>query len=155
MSEVSKEIKIAEKLKFWEEQDQINKELIPRVVKSHEMITDLAAQFDKNLISMSLFQENIDENDEEISSLHEKLKSESSKRMEQISKLTAKVEEQDIHISEMKSMLMNQEEEIREVKKVLEKVNKNLGVTGNNNRNLAVNIGALIAMILSIIAIIL
>ncbi|MGZ9771159.1 hypothetical protein COD90_04470 [Bacillus cereus] len=155
MSEVSKEIKIAEKLKFWEEQDQINKELIPRVVKSHEMITDLAAQFDKNLISMSLFQENIDENDEEISSLHEKLKSESSKRMEQISKLTAKVEEQDIHISEMKSMLMNQEEEIREVKKVLEKVNKNLGVTGNNNRNLAVNIGVLIAMILSIIAIIL
>ncbi|MEM5601306.1 hypothetical protein AAHB61_13315 [Bacillus cereus] len=121
MSEVSKEIKIAEKLKFWEEQDQINKELIPRVVKSHEMITDLAAQFDKNLISMSLFQENIDENDEEISSLHEKLKSESSKRMEQISKLTAKVEEQDIHISEMKSMLMNQEEEIREVKKFWKK----------------------------------
>ena len=40
--------------------------------------------------------------------------------MEQISKLTAKIEEQDIHISEMKSMLMNQEEEIREVK-VLEK----------------------------------
>ncbi|HDR4422241.1 TPA: hypothetical protein QCP59_003059 [Bacillus cereus] len=155
MSEVSKEIKIAEKLKFWEEQDQINKELIPRVVKSHEMITDLAAQFDKNLISMSLLQENIDENDEEISSLHEKLKSESSKRMEQISKLTAKVKEQDIHISEMKSMLMNQEEEIREVKKVLEKVNKNLGVTGNNNRNLTVNIGVLIAMILSIIAIIL
>ena len=36
--------------------------------------------------------------------------------MEQISKLTAKIEEQDIHISEMKSMLMNQEEEIREVK---------------------------------------
>ena len=34
LSEVSKEIKIAEKLKFWEEQDQINKELIPRVVKT-------------------------------------------------------------------------------------------------------------------------
>lgn len=38
------------------------------------MITDLAAQFDKNLISMSLLQENIDENNEEIDSLHEKLK---------------------------------------------------------------------------------
>ncbi|MGM2060848.1 DegQ family regulator, partial [Bacillus cereus group sp. BceL130] len=68
---------------------------------------------------------------------------------------TAKVEEQDIHISEMKSMLMNQEEEIREVKKVLEKVNKSVGVTGNNKRNVAVNIGVLIAIILSIIAIIL
>lgn len=153
LSEVSKEIKIAEKLKFWEEQDQINKELIPRVVKNHEMITDLAAQFDKNLISMSLLQENIDENNEEIDSLHEKLKNESSKRMEQISKLTAKIEEQDIHISEMKSMLMNQEEEIREVKKVLEKVNKSLGVTGNNKGNVAVNIGVLIAIILSMIAI--
>ncbi|MDK7534298.1 hypothetical protein, partial [Bacillus paranthracis] len=153
LSEVSKEIKIAEKLKFWEEQDQINKELIPRVVKNHEMITDLAAQFDKNLISMSLLQENIDENNEGIDSLHEKLKNESSKRMEQISKLTAKIEEQDIHISEMKSMLMNQEEEIREVKKVLEKVNKSLGVTGNNKGNVAVNIGVLIAIILSIIAI--
>lgn len=73
--------------------------------------------------------------------------------MEQISKLTAKIEEQDIHISEMKSMLMNQEEEIREVKKVLEKVNKSLGVTGNNKGNVAVNIGVLIAIILSMIAI--
>ena len=72
--------------------------------------------------------------------------------MEQISKLTAKIKEQDIHISEMKSMLMNQEEEIREVK-VQEKVNKSLGATGNNKGNVAVNIGVLIAIILSIIAI--
>ena len=49
--------------------------------------------------------------------------------MEQISKLTAKIKEQDIHISEMKSMLMNQEEEIREVKSS-GKVNKSLGATG-------------------------
>ena len=72
--------------------------------------------------------------------------------MEQISKLTAKIEEQDIHISEMKSMLMNQEEEIREVKSS-GKVNKSLGVTGNNKGNVAVNIGVLIAIILSMIAI--
>ena len=73
--------------------------------------------------------------------------------MEQISKLTAKIEEQDIHISEMKSMLMNQEEEIRESKKFWKKVNKSLGVTGNNKGNVAVNIGVLIAIILSMIAI--
>src|SRR5690606_22939026 len=43
-----REVKIAEKVKFWEEQDQINKQLIPRVIKNHELITDLAMQMDKN-----------------------------------------------------------------------------------------------------------
>ena len=31
--------KIADKVKFWEEQDRINKELIPRVLKQHELLT--------------------------------------------------------------------------------------------------------------------
>ena len=31
--------KIAEKVLFWEEQDRINKELIPRVLKLHELFT--------------------------------------------------------------------------------------------------------------------
>ena len=31
--------KIAEKVRFWEEQDKINRELIPRVVKQHELLT--------------------------------------------------------------------------------------------------------------------
>ena len=31
--------KIAEKVKFWEEQDRINQELIPRVLKQHELLT--------------------------------------------------------------------------------------------------------------------
>ena len=31
--------KIADKVKFWEEQDHINKELIPRVLKQHELLT--------------------------------------------------------------------------------------------------------------------
>ena len=31
--------KIAGKVKFWEEQDRINKELIPRVLKQHELLT--------------------------------------------------------------------------------------------------------------------
>ena len=34
--------KIAEKIKFWEEQDRINKALIPRVVRAHELIQELA-----------------------------------------------------------------------------------------------------------------
>ena len=31
--------KIAEKVRFWEEQDRINQELIPRVLKQHELFT--------------------------------------------------------------------------------------------------------------------
>ncbi len=31
--------KIADKVKFWEEQDRINRELIPRVLKQHELLT--------------------------------------------------------------------------------------------------------------------
>ena len=30
--------KIAERVKFWEEQDRINRELIPRVIKNHELL---------------------------------------------------------------------------------------------------------------------
>lgn len=32
--------RIAERVKFWEEQDRINKELIPRVLKIHQLFTD-------------------------------------------------------------------------------------------------------------------
>ena len=34
------EPKIGERVKFWQEQDRINRELIPRVLKSHEMLTE-------------------------------------------------------------------------------------------------------------------
>lgn len=41
-NKLKEEISIVEKLKFWEEQDRINSSLIPRVVKMHETITELA-----------------------------------------------------------------------------------------------------------------
>ena len=42
---LSKEtIKIAEKVKFWQEQDQINKAIIPRVIKNHELISEISKQ---------------------------------------------------------------------------------------------------------------
>jgi len=36
---------IGEKVKFWEQQDKINKELIPRVLKNHDMISKLTTNF--------------------------------------------------------------------------------------------------------------
>lgn len=38
-SDESRSPKIAEKVRFWEEQDRINKELIPRILKQHELFT--------------------------------------------------------------------------------------------------------------------
>ncbi len=32
-------VPISERVKFWEEQDKINKELIPRVIRQHELLT--------------------------------------------------------------------------------------------------------------------
>lgn len=40
-------LKIAEKVKFWEEQDRINKELIPRVLKNHDLIMELSSNISK------------------------------------------------------------------------------------------------------------
>ena len=37
--EIQETPKIAEKVRFWEEQDRINHELIPRVIKQHELFT--------------------------------------------------------------------------------------------------------------------
>ena len=37
--DASAEPPIAERVRFWREQDRINRELIPRVIKSHEQLT--------------------------------------------------------------------------------------------------------------------
>ena len=34
------EPKIAERVKFWQEQDRINRELIPRVIRNHELLAE-------------------------------------------------------------------------------------------------------------------
>ena len=39
-------VKIAEKVRFWEEQDRINQELIPRVIRQHELLTQHIAEHD-------------------------------------------------------------------------------------------------------------
>ncbi|MXW64355.1 MAG: hypothetical protein F4Y00_03700 [Bacteroidetes bacterium SB0662_bin_6] len=37
---------IAEKVRFWEEQDKINQALIPRVIEMHEMVIDFQKRTD-------------------------------------------------------------------------------------------------------------
>ena len=38
---------IADKVRFWEEQDKINQELIPRVIRQHELLTAHIADHEK------------------------------------------------------------------------------------------------------------
>ena len=39
-------VKIADKVRFWEEQDRINQELIPRFIRQHELLTQHIAEHD-------------------------------------------------------------------------------------------------------------
>jgi hypothetical protein len=36
--------RIVERVKFWEEQDRINKSIIPRILKNHDLIMDITKQ---------------------------------------------------------------------------------------------------------------
>ena len=45
--------KIAEKVKFWEEQDRINQELIPRVLKQHELLTSHIKSHESSSVNMA------------------------------------------------------------------------------------------------------
>ena len=42
----AKTAQIAEKVRFWEEQDRINQELIPRVIRQNELLTQHIAEHD-------------------------------------------------------------------------------------------------------------
>lgn len=52
-----KMINIAEKVKFWEEQDRINKAIIPRVLKNHDLIAELSeklTEYTDTIISLEV-----------------------------------------------------------------------------------------------------
>ena len=40
MAELDNSVPISERVRFWEEQDAINQELIPRVIRQHELLTE-------------------------------------------------------------------------------------------------------------------
>lgn len=153
LSKVDNDIKITEKLKFWEEQDQINKELIPRVVKNHEMITDLTYQFEKNLATIALLQSKLDQFQEEINSLKQ-LNSQIGLKVNSLYNEITETEE-------LKSIVYEKGKQIQDIQLELAKFQEELksvkseSVVGQNIKNLVIYIGVLGAIILSIIGIIL
>ena len=55
---------IADKVKFWEEQDRINKELIPRVLKQHELLSTHIASHEESRTQMAALDSRIGSQDE-------------------------------------------------------------------------------------------
>ncbi|OHB74249.1 MAG: hypothetical protein A2Z34_00665 [Planctomycetes bacterium RBG_16_59_8] len=53
--------KIAERVKFWEEQDRINNALIPRVLKNHDLLVELSWQTGRNSETFSVLESRINE----------------------------------------------------------------------------------------------
>lgn len=158
MNKVDNEVKIAEKLKFWEEQDQINKELIPRVVKNHEMITDLTFQFEKSLTSVASLQANIDKLHEDLNSLTQ-INTENEKSINNLQKELIKYEElknvvngQGQQIQEIKNEISEQGKRIQEIKSILIESNTK---EEKRSSNRLISIGVICAIILSIIGILL
>lgn len=153
MNKSENEVKIAEKLKFWEEQDQINKELIPRVLKNHEMIADLTFQFDKSLNSLSSLNDDIEK-------LQEKINQECSKNqlsLEAQNKRIGEINESLRVIREQAYQIQEFNKEIQLQKQVIQET-KNLFLENNSKEHLPnsrlINIGVVIALILSIIGLV-
>jgi DNA repair exonuclease SbcCD ATPase subunit len=165
LSKTENEVKIAEKLKFWEEQDQINKELIPRVVKNHEMITDLTYQFEKNLSFLANLQSNLEKTHNNFQSDIDNLSRRNSNLELKMDKLTAELgnyikfikvlEKQEQEMEEAKLKLIDLEHNLEEMKNMLtENMEGNSKVAGKDtNRFSLINIGVASAIILSIIGI--
>ena len=47
------QVPIAERVKFWQEQDKINRSLIPRVLQTHEKVCELSKRMDKQPAQVS------------------------------------------------------------------------------------------------------
>ena len=63
---------IAERVKFWEEQDKINQELIPRVIRQHELLTSHIADHENlPLVAANAMREALEEVRQQQQAQHE------------------------------------------------------------------------------------
>jgi len=88
---------IADKVKFWQEQDRINQVLIPRVIKTHELLVETSKQMDK-------FTEDIANSESRVT---DKLKNEIVRVNENFTSMEEK-------LNEFEKKLLNQSENCKE-----------------------------------------
>lgn len=120
--------KIAWKVKFWKEQDRINKALIPRVLKNHDLIVELSS-------NLSKYSNNIIQLERKINQLKE---NESTETLEiELTRLETKVSELESRISKLENNIK------------LEKDSK----LKNSNINFGIAVISCIALLVSIVSI--
>ncbi|WP_273834196.1 hypothetical protein [Guptibacillus sedimenti] len=162
MSKIENEVKIAEKLKFWEEQDHINKELIPRVISNYDKISDLTYQLEKNLDFLANLQVKIDKSNENVSNEIRILKKENSilqNRIEELQKELILYKQVFRSINENKIAVSNSQdngerkstENLRTIPKTRQKKDESKGLIRENT---FMKIGITSSIVISIIALV-
>ena len=141
-------VPIADKVRFWEEQDKINQELIPRVIRQHELLTGHIADHENlplvaaNAISEALTEARREQQERYEAALAEvKAESEEQRRQHQAQLDAAKTEREEQgrqHQAELEAAKAEREEQSRqhsnEVANLQEQVRKTkillIGVVG-------------------------
>ena len=117
-------VSIADKVRFWEEQDEINQELIPRVIRQHELLTGHIADHENlplvaaNAISEALAEARREQQERYDAALAElKAESEEQRRQHQAQLEAAQAEREEQgrqHQAELEAAKAEREEQSRQ-----------------------------------------
>ena len=108
---------IAERVKFWEEQDKINQELIPRVIRQHELLTSHIADHENlpliagNAISEALVEareEQRQQHEAEMAEIRTEAEQQASQHHAELEAARAEREEQATALAEAKAQAEHQ-----------------------------------------------
>ena len=132
---------IAERVKFWEEQDKINQELIPRVIRQNELLTSHIADHENlPLVAGNAIREALAEAREEQRLQHEA----------EMAELRAEAEEQSTkHEAELAAARTEREEQARQLSK--EVITLRAELNHSKRQNLMVAGGAVVIAIAAVV----
>ena len=143
MSKNNEEVKIAEKVKFWEEQDQINKELIPRVIKNHEMITALTEQSERQLHQAASMQDEIEHHQRDM----ERMDTKTNEMKQDLETIKGELSAEKKSNQELKAALTKSESQLKELERFM---NETDGGAGHKKKDVILIIGIVAALFMSI-----
>ena len=109
------DVSIAEKVQFWQEQDRINQELIPRVIRQNELLAQHVGEHENlPLIAARAVNEALKEAREETTALLEAAKAERQEQASQLENAKAEREEQNRQHQDERNKLMQEAKAERE-----------------------------------------
>ena len=138
------DISIAEKVQFWEEQDRINQELIPRVVRQNELLAQHVGEHENlPLIAAQAVSNALKEAREETTALLEAAKAERQEQASQLENVKAEREEQNRqHEAERNKLVQEAKAEREEQARQHQAELAGLKKKADQMRNLAIGVSA-------------